>query len=90
MTIEGPCPKCGAVHDMTVCLEGDEYQPNVGDVIICCECGEVLIFEASETGLHRRVCSSFDRLNFSLEHNRYIDEAQEFVVAQLGLRRSYD
>lgn len=39
-----PCPKCAYDMDSATCVEKEKVQPSSGDLSVCFNCGEMLIF----------------------------------------------
>ena len=40
-----PCPTCGARNNAATCVSDDDARPATGDVTLCIECGELLVFD---------------------------------------------
>ena len=42
----GVCERCGYAFDSASHVEDDEQVPEIGDVTVCLQCGQPMIFEA--------------------------------------------
>lgn len=73
-TPESKCPVCGHILDAATSING-EFEPRPGDVTLCVQCGEILIFNKDLRG---RIPTAEEKLQYG--------DMPEVIVAQIFIR----
>ncbi len=73
------CPVCHYVFDCASAMRGNAT-PQLGDLSLCIECGELLVFTAD---LSVRLADLNDALKLDKQSNQDVDRAQRLIRGRL-------